>query len=271
MFTKAGPAVEVKITNEEKGEVQAVFSTMNVKDKDGDVTENGAFGDQNVRISAYNHQSWNSELPIGKGTISEQGNEAVLNGQFFLNTQKGHDTFVTIKELGELMEWSYGYDILDASPGSWPKDATDGNTEDVQFLKRVKVHEVSPVILGAGVDTRTLSAKSDSEYLKQQRLELMLKNLSLLDHVTIQAEEFDSIVTRIAEVVAMREEKGKNLSDPVNDMVKQMLSSSDRLREVLASGPTEENVVNTNLQQLAQSILRDSKSLLHLTGGYSAR
>lgn len=157
MESKAGPAVEVKIVDEQKGEVEAVFSTLDVIDKDGDVTRPGAFGDQDVRISAYNHQSWNDVLPVGKGTIAEHGNEAIMRGRFFLGTQAGKDHFETIRELKELMEWSYGFDVLEKADGKWPEG--DENGQAVRFLKQLKVHEVSPVILGAGMDTRTLSAK----------------------------------------------------------------------------------------------------------------
>ena len=43
-------------------------------------------------ISSYGHKSWDGKLPVGKGTIQVVGNEAVLNGRFFLDTEagKGH-------------------------------------------------------------------------------------------------------------------------------------------------------------------------------------
>jgi phage head maturation protease len=142
----------VKATSE--GRVTAVFATLGVVDSDGDVTLPGAFENgAPVRISAYNHTSWAGALPVGKGTISERGNEAILDGQFFMDTQAGRETFTTVRQLGALGEWSYGYDILEAEPGTH-------DSQRVQFLKRLKVHEVSPVILGAGIDTRTVAAKN---------------------------------------------------------------------------------------------------------------
>jgi hypothetical protein len=175
---KKGPPVEVKVTDASKGEVQAVFSTFNVVDHDGDVTLPGAFGKQNVRISAYNHQSWQSGLPIGKGTIRENGDEAVLNGRFFMGTQAGKDTFTVVKEMGDLMEWSYGYDIVDRSQGKFPEG--DANGKDVQFLHKLKVHEVSPVLLGAGIGTRTLSAKAPGAAPPSPQRRSPLRGASLL-------------------------------------------------------------------------------------------
>jgi len=132
-----------------------------VKDHDGDVTVPGAFKPgQEVRISAYNHGSWSSALPVGKGVIREDGDKAVLDGQFFLNTQHGSDTFTTVKELGPLMEWSYGFDVVESSTGEF-----DG--EDVRYLKDLDVFEVSPVLLGAGIGTGTVSAKVKDSFPDQ--------------------------------------------------------------------------------------------------------
>lgn len=153
MATKTMAGVEVK--DADKGEVSAVFSRFNVVDKDGDVTLPGAFADgADVRISAYNHRSWGDALPVGKGHIRQTDTEAILEGRFFLNTQAGRDTFEVVKGLGPLQEWSYGYEVLDGEPGTH-----DG--QRVQFLKRLQTFEVSPVMQGAGVDTRTLSVKAD--------------------------------------------------------------------------------------------------------------
>jgi HK97 family phage prohead protease len=149
----------------DKGEVEAVFATLGVIDLDGDVTKPGAFEKgAAVKISAWNHGSWGSQMPVGRGTIREQGDQAILTGKFFLDTQQGRDTFTTVKESGDLIEWSYGYDILESSPGTM-----DG--QSVQFLEKLKVHEVSPVILGAGIDTRTLTTKSGNGKLTREMVE----------------------------------------------------------------------------------------------------
>ena len=155
----------LKITDAEKGEVEAVFATLGVVDYDGDVTVKGAFTEEDVRISAYNHESWKGALPVGKGTIREEGDKAVFKGRFFLDTTSGRDTFGVVKEMGELQEWSYGYDTLEAEPGT-----KEGQT--VNFIKRQKVHEVSPVILGAGIDTGTVAVKAkqlQSDLLRRLR------------------------------------------------------------------------------------------------------
>jgi hypothetical protein len=163
--TKALTGVSIK--DADAGTVQAVFATLGVIDKDGDVTTEGAFQDgEQVRISAFGHTSWHGHLPVGKGVIREVGNEAILDGQFFLNTQHGRDTFETVKGLAGLGEWSYGYDILEADNGQF-------EGKDVQFLRKLKVHEVSPVLLGAGENTRTLAVKQQLPPFSDQATQVL--------------------------------------------------------------------------------------------------
>lgn len=149
-------ACSVKIKDAVKGEVSAVFSTFDVIDKDGDVTPASAMQDgAEFVVSAYGHKSWEGVLPVGKGSIRTTKSEAIADMEFFMDTTQGRDTFNAVAALQKsgLGEWSYGFDILDAAPGVF-----DG--KDVRMLNAVKVHEVSPVLVGAGVNTRTLSVKS---------------------------------------------------------------------------------------------------------------
>lgn len=191
MSTKALRGFEIKA--EDQGTVRAVFATLGVKDSDGDVTKPGAFEDgAEVIISAYGHRSWGGHLPVGKGTIREVGSEAVLEGRFFLDTEAGKDTFTVVKELGAKGEWSYGYEPTQYSFGEH-----DG--EQVRFLEQLKVFEVSPVLVGAGVGTRTLSAKA--------------AGLRFGEHVASVVADVEALAGRAADVMALRAEKGKTLSD----------------------------------------------------------
>lgn len=144
----------VEIKSEDRGEFAAVFSTFNVVDSDGDITLPGAFEDgAEALVSSYGHTSWQGALPVGKGRIRQTKSEAIFDGQFFMDTTHGRDTFAVVKALGGSQQWSYGFDVLDSEPGKH-----DGR--QVKLLKRLKVHEVSPVLIGAGVNTRTLAVKA---------------------------------------------------------------------------------------------------------------
>jgi hypothetical protein len=144
--------IEFKKSADETGEFRAEFATLNVIDHDGDVTVPGAFRDgQETLIEAWNHNY--GQLPVGKGIIHEDGDKAVVEGSFFLDTQGGLEHYKTVKALGKLQEWSYTFDIEDSGYGEF-----DG--QDVQFLRKLDVWGVAPVERGAGIDTRTTDIKS---------------------------------------------------------------------------------------------------------------
>ena len=153
----------------DSGKFSALFCTWNRIDKQGDLTLKGAFGRQNVVISAYGHgSSIGSALPVGKGTIYDGAEGGVCEGQFFLDTAGGKETYVVVKQLGDLAEWSYSLPSAESelrTVGSLLDQglplALNGHSRSdvVRVLKRITVKEVSPVMLGAG-DTRTLAIKS---------------------------------------------------------------------------------------------------------------
>jgi len=200
------------------GKVRAVFATLNVRDSDGDVTRPGAFGEQTVRMSAHNHESWFGALPIGRGKIFEDGDEAIFEGEFFLNTAAGHDTFEVVKGLSpDLQEWSYGYDILESAQG-------EIDDLPVTFLDDLKVHEVSPVLLGAGVDTRTLEVKGST--------------VNIIDATTGTSVSTGTATAGVGTGKADAAESGKDPSaDSANIDGDQSADQSGRVRDLLTEYP----------------------------------
>lgn len=149
----AGP---VTIKNADQGIVEAVFATFNVVDHDGDLTLPEAIAaDTKCVISAYGHQSWNGELPVGWGTITKNSNEAIITAQFLIDTPHGRAAFDTVKALADqgLGEWSYGLMNVKAE-----RKTIDGRS--VRVLKAIDIPEVSPTLVGAGINTRTTGTKS---------------------------------------------------------------------------------------------------------------
>lgn len=208
-LTKSLSDVELKETGD-RGEVTAVFATLEVVDLDGDVTRKGAFTDSApVVISAYGHTSWDGSLPVGKGTIAERKTEAILNGQFNLNTTHGRDTWETVKDLSEsgLQEWSYSLHNVQYEMG-------DLDGKSVRYLNKIDVKEVSPVLRGAGIDTRTIATKAN--------------NLKFSEHRDAVLTAFDGLVKRALEVVTLRAAEGKQcpsvaeLADELDVRVKEL-------------------------------------------------
>lgn len=135
----------------EPGAVEAVFTTFDVVDADHDIVLATALTHgQEVPMAAWGH-AW-GDLPAGKGAIYVEETAGVFKGAFFLETEQGIETYKTVKAMGALQEWSWGLQVLDAS---WEQR----DEEYVRIIKRARVYEVSPVLVGAGVGTHTRAIK----------------------------------------------------------------------------------------------------------------
>ena len=133
--------LELKETPMRLVNLKAVFSWFDVIDKHGDVTLPGAFEEgAKVKIASWGH-AWEN-LPVGRGEVHQDEEKAWVDGKFFLDTEAGLETYKTVKNLGELQEWSYGFETIDSS-----EDKKDGRT--VRVLKKLKTFEVSPVFIGS--------------------------------------------------------------------------------------------------------------------------
>ena len=164
--------VEWKDGEEAEGSFRAVFSTFNVIDLDEDITMPGAFEDgTEVKVCSWGH-GWD-ELNVGKGVISSDETKAWIDGQFYLDTPHGLAHYRTVKHNGGLQEWSYGFDITARS-----EREVEGRM--VRVLEKVRVHEVSPVMKGAGMGTHTESIKGAEEEAEAADLAALLARLEAL-------------------------------------------------------------------------------------------
>lgn len=220
----------VTVKAADKGEVEAVFSTFNVVDHDGDVTLPGAIKDgTEVVISAYGHESHWGALPAGKGIIRTTDTEAILEGQFFLDTTQGRDTFNTVKGLGPLQEWSYSLQDVTSKSGQF-------NGQDVRFLESIdRIKEVSPVLQGAGIGTRTLAAKGLT---------------TLHDQIAAATATLTEVVESTERVVALRAERGKSLSTVNAESLAGLDDVAGRLKALLdtLAAPAAEDITPEDME-----------------------
>ena len=155
--------ISLELKEEKEGSFLARIATLDAIDKDLDVTTPGAFDTKEVLISAYQHSSWHGELPVGKATISEKGGEVLAEGQFNLDSVTGKEHYEAGKFSIGLQEWSYGFKILeegsDEEINAWAK-AHDG-ARPARIIKKVDVIEISPVLVGAGINTELIAIKSE--------------------------------------------------------------------------------------------------------------
>jgi hypothetical protein len=212
MDTKSFARVEIK--DAEQGIVTAAFARFGVIDSDGDVTMKGALPDgAPIIISAYGHKSWEGALPVGKGVIRIDGDEATVEAKFFLNTTPGRDTFETVKAMGDQQEWSYSLRDVVSERGTF-------EGKSVRFLKSIGVHEVSPTLMGAGIGTRTLAVKS--------------ADLKFSEHIDTVMTAVDELATRASAVVTLRAEEGKSIATASTEQLARLDVALKALAAVLA-------------------------------------
>ena len=256
-LTKALGGFKVK---DDAGSVQAVFSTFNVVDHDGDVLDPGAFEDGQSVPMVWHHQ-W-PEI-VGKGKVSVQQDRAIFDGKFFLDVARGSEAYKTVKAMGDDMEWSYGFAVKPADV-SLEEDAEHGQ---VLRIKRVELFEVSPVLVGASIGTHTLSLKGREVLTKDALTELAaLADLTTLPDLrgkTERVADFESkVLSALTATVryasaALTVKEGRVLS---SSNMGRVHSARAALQELCESGACEDHSKSVGLDRL----IRDAE--LELTG-----
>jgi phage head maturation protease len=189
--SKATRVEDLTLTDE--GEFVCRFSTFGVVDAYGDVTTRSTFTDgQEVPVGAWGHNRL--ALPVGRGTVRVHDDGAYLEGRFFLDTTHGRDTYLTVKNLGELQQWSYLFLIQEAA-----EVELDG--KPVRELRRVDLISVDPVDRGAGYGTQTIA----------------IKGAPLLDDLRGVADELRRILGRLQERAQVRARTGRGLGTAASD------------------------------------------------------
>jgi hypothetical protein len=236
-------AVTLKLDEEKEGSFVAKIATLNVIDMDGDVTLAGAFPEKKVLISTFGHTSWMGGadgLPPGEAHIKEEGGEAIGRGLFNLKSDNGRNHYESIKFSPDLYEWSYGFKALvvgsEKELEDWAK-AHDG-ARPQRILKKVKPFEISPVLLGAGIDTATLAIKSQATYADQAE--------AALAAVT-------ELVSRTKSLADLRRKEGRVLSSKNRERISKLLASlsavASDLKELLEATEPDDT------EKLAQAVM----------------
>ena len=202
MNTKALRAPLSLKADGEPGQVTAVFSTFDVVDSDNDIVLATALTHGQQVPMTWAHR-W--DVPVGKGTIMVQDKQALFDGGFFLETDAGLEAYKTVKAMGTLQEWSWGFRVVDAAYEQ--RDA-----QFVRLIKRAEVFEVSPVLVGAGVGTYTLGIKG-------------AEHSALADQVDTVLAAVDDLASRYKALAALRAKEGRVLSEANRKRLSSLLES----------------------------------------------
>ena len=206
----------------EDGSFEAVIATLGVVDRDGDIVEPGAFGDATVQVLPA-HDS--GSVPLGKAQIVERGNLAIAVGQFNMEIEKARDWSSSLrfdlKSPPAIQEWSWGFVIEEAA-----SDTVDG--EPIRRLIDVDTFEVSPVLRGSSVGTRTLSAKSEGE------------PPPLVEQIKAATGEVGKLIEALQAVADRRKGKGRGLGPDIRLATVQMAEETSKLLDQLAAAVKDE-------------------------------
>ena len=216
--------LDLAISDEIEGKVEAVFSVFNTVDSDEDVvlpnSIKSAWGDKGVPM-VWSHD-WKDV--IGRGDIVQDDEKAVFKGQFIMDTERVRDAFHTVKAMGDLQQWSFGYQVTDSENGDFKKD---GQTQEVRYIKSATVFEVSPVLVGANQETHTLAVKEDNSNAEVDSEPK--SNLRFTDEADNVLITINSFIDRAKELTSLRLEKKKKLSKGATES---LVNLQDRIQEV---------------------------------------
>ena len=216
--------LDLAISDEIEGKVEAVFSVFNTVDSDEDVvlpnSIKSAWGDKGVPM-VWSHD-WKDV--IGRGDIVQDDEKAVFKGQFIMDTERGRDAFHTVKAMGDLQQWSFGYQVTDSENGDFKKD---GQTQEVRYIKSAPVFEVSRVLVGANQETHTLAVKEDNSNAEVDSEPK--SNLRFTDEADNVLITINSFIDRAKELTSLRLEKKKKLSKGATES---LVNLQDRIQEV---------------------------------------
>lgn len=186
-----------------EGLLSVVFATMGVMDKDGDVALPGFYGQQDVAFLPTH--DW-SHVPMGKGVTREDGDQAIADIQMNLDIPAAKDWLSAImfdlKHGKPIQEYSYGFKVLEGG-----SKRGDYNGQQVRYLQPregglpgSKIWEVSPVLVGAGENTRTLTAKGAESGSR------------FADECQAVLDAADALVLRGKSLADLRAKEGRELS-----------------------------------------------------------
>jgi len=261
--TKVYELTNLKLDADGEGTFEAAFANLTEIDHDGDGYDPGSIGEQPVMVSQWNHGSWGegvNALPIGVGKTFERDGWGMVGGKFDMSDPDAVKTYNKIKYLKENgfpIEWSFALPSSD-----WRMEEIDGQM--VRIFTRISIPEVSPVLLGAGIDTHLTAIKQSpvgnlediavlirDELTKGETMETKDKSMEFAKQLDEAVVAVESVCGRAKQIQNLREEKGKdNMSRASTRRLKAL---RDALVETIADVDDLLTDPNDELKKLAKT------------------
>ena len=258
----------------DKRYIEAVFSLFDTIDSDNDVTKANALrsGYTGNKVPLVWNHDWSKV--IGRGVIETDNQKAVFKG-YFLNTEAGKEAYNTVKEMQDMQQFSYGFQVMKSSKGTHID--SKGEEVPVRVLEDVKVWEVSPVLVGAQQNSFVQALKSGLEPVDEEiKAEMQVEStepevssetdasiskssqqgMRLGEHAVASLEELKAFTERIEDLASLRNSEKKTLSSKSTEMISKYLSGLNaiyiKLDDVLAEygyDPVKDDELFINVQK----------------------
>jgi HK97 family phage prohead protease len=258
----------------DKRYIEAVFSLFDTIDSDNDVTKANALrsGYTGNKVPLVWNHDWSKV--IGRGIIETDNQKAVFKG-YFLNTEAGKEAYNTVKEMQDMQQFSYGFQVMKSSKGTHID--SKGEEVPVRVLEDVKVWEVSPVLVGAQQNSFVQALKSGLEPVDEEiKAEMQVEStepevssetgasiskssqqgMRLGEHAVASLEELKAFTERIEDLASLRNSEKKTLSSKSTEMISTYLSGLNaiyiKLDDVLAEygyDPVKDDELFINVQK----------------------
>lgn len=171
MFTKSCPVLGVKAGPDDglgEGQFEALVSVFGNKDAYGDVVVPGAFADTLAEWKAsgnpipvvWSHMYGDPDFHIGVAVEAAEKSVAGKAGLWIRGQLDTDEEAKKARQVSRLLrgkrvtQFSFTYDVLD---GAFAKSEELGEYYE---LRRLKLYEVGPTLIGANQDTELINAKA---------------------------------------------------------------------------------------------------------------
>jgi len=192
--------------SDEKGLVEAYVSIFGNVDSYDEVIERGAFRESLEKKLPKGVWAHNWDKPIAKTIEAEEDEKGLrIKGKLVLEVQQAKEAYALLKE-GVIDEFSIGYSVL--------KDEVNRET-GIRTLKKLRLYEWSPVLVGANPDTEVIGVKNAEKKEKKEVKEvkeikeedakkdeskvLSIENKELVKDIISQLKELSSSLAKLVE------------------------------------------------------------------------
>ena len=246
----------------DKRYIEAVFSLFDIIDSDNDVTKANALrsGYTGNKVPLVWNHDWSKV--IGRGIIETDNQKAVFKG-YFLNTEAGKEAYNTVKEMQDMQQFSYGFQVMKSSKGTHID--SKGEEVPVRVLEDVKVWEVSPVLVGAQQNSFVQALKSGLESFDEEIETPEQQENEKKKHCTYADDGKcmkDNKVSSDADAsISKSSQQGMRLGEQAVASLEELKAFTERIEDLASLRNSEKKTLSSKSTEMIQTYLAGLNAL----------